>query len=93
MKYNHNQICTDGNEIIVGGHYQYYESLPLIVADVEVLEDNSDKEYIAFKVKVTNDSPMAKKGEEFEISAMRGHYAYSGMWRLYPLGTYLNKPG
>jgi hypothetical protein len=88
-KYNHNQICTKDSEIEVGKKYQYYESLPTIIADVKVLEDNSDEEYLSFKLKVLKDlGGTIQEGEIFHISAAQGHYAYAGMWRLYDLGTY-----
>ena len=92
MKYSHNQICTKDDEIEVGKQYCYKEGFPTVIAEVIILEDNSNDEFIAFKVKVIkafDDFPKA--GEEFDISARRGKYAYSGMWRLWDSGTYRDR--
>ena len=91
MKFKHNQICTKNNEVIVGGKYQYYESIPLIIMDVEVLEDTSDSERIEFVLKPLKIiAGSSFNSEPFTIMAARGNYAYSGMWRLYDLGEYVS---
>ena len=51
-KYDHNQICTHDNQVEVGGEYQYYEDG--YVANVVVLEDQSNDEGVGFKFKVTS---------------------------------------
>ncbi|MBA7659154.1 hypothetical protein ES703_67125 [subsurface metagenome] len=90
MKFDHNQICTRNNEIEVGKQYIYRESLPTIIAEVKILSDDSDKEFIRFTVVVIKSrGSFPKVGEQFSISAKRGHYAYGGMWRLEDSGTYL----
>jgi len=90
MKYDHNQICTTDGEIVEGKCYQYYESLPLCIMNIRIIEDRSDGQYIRFLVeKVGFGFPFpVVDSEPFEISALKGHYAYGGMWRLYDLETY-----
>lgn len=88
MKYDHNQICTTGHEVNVGDKLQYKEDG--YVCDVTVLADESNDKEIAFKLRV--DALLrwpGGVGEEFSCMAARGHYAYSGMWRLYDLGEYM----
>ena len=87
MKFDHNQICTTGHEVVVGNQYQYSEDG--YIADVTILADEGDDEGIGFKLRV--DKPLNggfAKGAEFSCWAAKGHYAYSGMWRLYDLDTY-----
>lgn len=87
MKYNYNQICTQDSEVNVGETYQYKESS--FVANVKVLEDNSNKEWVSFKLEITNGPD---KGQVFTMDFIRlldgKPYAYSGMARLYDYGTY-----
>lgn len=83
MNYLHNQICTDGGEIEIGRNYAYFEDFPNAIACVEMLEDNSDDESIKFKLKVIKAlHPSMKEGHVFECSAVRGFYAYDGMWKI-----------
>jgi hypothetical protein len=83
MKHDHNQILTRTGEIHVGKFYAYYEDSTRPIAMVEVLEDNSDAEMIAFKLKVSRPLHEAmKQDSEFKCSARRGHYHYPGMWLL-----------
>lgn len=87
MKFSHNQICTKDNEIEVGKQYCYREDSAVV--EVKMLSDNSDEEFIRFTVEVVaSRNDFLKVGEQFSISAKRGHYAYSGMWRLWDSGTY-----
>ncbi len=89
MKFDHNQICTSNDEIEVGKQYIYRESLPLIIAEVKILSDNSDEESIRFTAEVIKSRDnFFKVGEQLSISARLGHYAYSGMWRLEDSGAY-----
>lgn len=88
MKYDSNHICTDNKEVVVGNQYQYFESG--MVCDVTVLEDNSDSETIEFHLRIDKRLRWPSGGEdEFTCNAARGLHAYSGMWRLYPLGEYI----
>ena len=81
MKYNHNQIKTRTNEIVVGNDYAYFEEFPNAIAMVKVLEDNSDAEHIRFKLEVTRAiHPSMTEGKVFECSAAVGLYSYDGMW-------------
>ena len=83
-----NSICTDNNEVEVGKKYQYYESMPLVICDVKVIEDNSDEKYVSLKLKVLKyiAGIKLKKGYEFSVSMINEPGAFSGMWRLYPEG-------
>jgi len=88
MKFDHNQICTKDNKIEVGKQYCYKEDS--VIAEVKILADNSDKEFIRFTIEVVESKDdVLKVGEQFPVSALRGHYAFSGMWRLNDSGTYL----
>ncbi len=88
MKFDHEQICTKNNEIEVGKQYQYKEGSAIV--GVKLISDNSDKEFIGFTVKVVEPiGDSFKVGELFDVTAKRGHYAFSGMWRLYDSGTYM----
>jgi hypothetical protein len=85
MKYNHNQICTKDNRIIVGNIYDYKEDS--YIAEVQVIKDTSDKAGIGFELKVLSENfKLGKK--KFNCWAATGHYAYSGMWRLFDKGSY-----
>lgn len=93
-KYNHPQISTNNNTIEVGKTYQYKEDSAILL--VEILEDNSDNEKVAFKLKVLDNynCRMAElcglvKDKEFDVSAAYHNGAYSGMWRLYPENAYM----
>jgi hypothetical protein len=86
MKYDHNQICTQDNDITIGQEYTYKEDS--YIAEVKVLKDNSDEKGIGFKLKVLKESyPLGQK--TFDCWAATGHYAYSGMWRLFDYGSYM----
>ena len=88
MKFNHNQVCTKNNEVEVGKQYCYKEDS--MIVEVKILADNSDKEFIGFTVEVIESrDDFLKVGEQFPISARRGHYAFSGMWRLWDSGEYV----
>lgn len=90
MKFDHNQILTRDKEIEVGKQYIYRESMPSILAEVKILADDSDEEFIRFTVEVIKSrEDFTKIDGQFTISARRGHYAYGGMWRLEDSGTYL----
>ena len=85
MKYDHNQICTKDNEVEVGKDYDYKEDSSIF--RVRVVKEESDKEGIGFKLEIL-EGP--EKGTSFSCWAANGKYAYSGMWRLYDLNTYVN---
>lgn len=86
----HSAICTKDGIVEVGKKYQYKEGEPLILCDVEIVEDKSDKKDITFTVKVLktyNDG--VEVGEIFDISANRKFTGYySGMWRLFDADEY-----
>jgi hypothetical protein len=86
MKYEHNQICTKDGVVSVGQQYTYKEDF--YVAEVKVLEDASDSKGIGFKLEVLKEN-VDSGNKTFDVWAAVGHYAYSGMWRLYDLGTYM----
>ncbi len=90
MKYNHNQICTKENEVVVGNLYQYKEDS--WIADVKVIKDTSDEKGIRFDLKIVRQNFNIGGNGRFSCWAASGHYAYSGMWRLYDAGTYLFDP-
>lgn len=81
--YQHSHICTPGQSVEVGGSYQYYEDG--MVAQVTVLEDQSDDEGIGFLVRIDKclNWPSDDVGREFQCWTTRENHAYSGMWRLY----------
>jgi len=88
MQFDHNQICTKNNEIEVGKQYCYKEDST--IAEVKILADNSDKEFIRFTFEVIESRDvLLKVGEHFSVSAKCGHYAYGGMWRLWDSGEYI----
>lgn len=88
MKFDHNQVCTQNDEVEVGKCYQYKEDS--WVADVKVLETENGQDGIRFKLKVLKcNYPTGET--TFECWAAAGHYAYNGMWRLYDAGTYMFK--
>jgi len=79
-------IDTVNNEVEVGKQYQYREDSRIIY--VEVLKDLSDKYNLHFKLRnLSNDGffPI-----EFEVRAIRGSYAYQGMWKLLPPDFYVS---
>jgi hypothetical protein len=81
MKYTHNQIQTDNNEIEIGRNYSYFEDSDKAIACVEILEDNSTDELISFKLKVIKSfNAVMQEGEIFNCSALHGNYSYQGMW-------------
>ena len=91
MKFAHNQICTTGSKVSVGDTCQYKEDG--LVMDVKVLSLTNDDEGIGFELEILNTSihPIFKspeKGTTIEPWAKAGHYAYSGMWRIYDAGAY-----
>jgi hypothetical protein len=84
-KYEHNQIQTDNKQIEIGRNYSYFEEFPNAIACVEAIEDNSDKDFIKFKLKIVkgiHSTMIGKEGQTFDVSAKRGLYAYPGMWRI-----------
>ena len=81
MKYDHNQICTKGNEIVDGEHYDFKEES--LVLPVEVISQEPTESWISFTLK-----EIGQNGEPFVVGAATGHYAYNGMWRLWDKGTY-----
>lgn len=84
-KYNHNQILTDNKSIEIGRKYAYFEEFPTVIACVEVIEDNSDDEFIKLKLKVAkgiHPTMQGKEGYEFDVSAKKGLYSYPGMWTI-----------
>jgi hypothetical protein len=89
--FDHNQICTSGRSVSVGDQCQYYEEG--MVANVEVLDDESNENGIGFRLRVTDalTGPW-EAGEEFSCWAAHGHYAYGGMWRLYGPNEYVVLP-
>lgn len=90
MKYESNHICTTNNEVEVGKEYQYSEEGH--VCDVVVLEQEEKEDWFEFKLKVLTTSRTTdffSKGNVFTCGAVKGMYAYSGMWRLYDKGTYI----
>lgn len=85
MKFDHNQVQTQGDEVQVGECYQYKEDS--WIADVRVLATRSDGEGIGFKLEVLQcNYPLGEP--VFDCWAALGHYGYNGMWRLYDAGTY-----
>lgn len=92
MKYNSSHIHTQDNEIEVGKEYQYYESMPNVIANIKIIEDNSTDDMIAFKVEVTDDSlsKWVRVGDQFDITATRENIAYGGMWKIYDKDTYVS---
>ena len=92
MTFKGNQIHTTNNEVNVGDIVCYYESMPTVICDCEVLELYENEEMYGFKLKITR--PIhgqvygAVEGLIMDISAAHGNYAYSGMWKLYNKGTY-----
>lgn len=93
MKFEGNFVMTKNNEVNVGDEICYYESLPLMVCDCLVLDLWKNQEEYGFKLQVVK--PISKHGgtpgEVFEVSAVHGHYAYGGMWRIYDKGEYTSK--
>lgn len=90
MKYpNCNSICVP--DVVVGGKYQYYESMPTCIWDVELIEDNSTEENIELKLKVLKHIYGIKvnEGTIFEVSMINEPIAFGGMWKLYPAGEYI----
>lgn len=86
-KYDHNQICTSGSVVEVGKQYQYYEDG--MIVEVTVVEDRSDDKGIGFLLKIDKRLNWPEKGPgQFSCWAALGKFAYSGMWRLYDMGTY-----
>ena len=87
---NCNSISTSNSEIEIGNQYQYYESYPLCIWDVELLEDNSTDDMIKLKLKLLNIIAGIKLdiGTEFEVSMVNTPIAFGGMWRLYNKGKY-----
>lgn len=83
MTYKHNQICTLNSDITIGHTYDYSEDWTRL--RVEILEDNSDDEFISFRLKIVKGE---NKGMIFDVSARTGFYAYNGMWRLHDCGCY-----
>jgi len=91
MNYNDcNSICTKNSEVIVGNKYQYYESMPSCIWDVELLEDNSDEKMVDIKLKVIGHigGIEVKPDTIFNASMVRENIAFGGMWRLYEPFTY-----
>lgn len=90
-KYEHNQVCTSGKEIVVGGVYDYTEDG--IPARVRVMEDSSEgtEGPVGFLLEVLKDPTglYGGPGKTFPVWAAEGRFAYSGMWRLWPEGEYL----
>ena len=89
-EYQHNQISAP---VQVGQVYDYMEDGML--AHVQVLEDTSvaPNGPINLKLKVVRAiHPTYAEDAVFDVFAAEGGYAYSGMWRLYPHGTYGSIP-
>lgn len=86
MKYDHNQICTTGKEVKVGKAYQYKEAS--WIADVKVISEISDASGISFELKILRQNYKIGIEDTFTCWAAHGKYGYSGMWRLFDLGTY-----
>jgi len=83
MIYNHNQIQTRTKEVVIGKDYAYFEEFPNAIAMVKVLEDNSNDEFIKFKLEISRTiHPSMVEGKIFECSAKRGLYSYAGMWMI-----------
>jgi hypothetical protein len=97
--YNHNQILTDNKQVEIGRDYSYFEEFPTAIACVKALEDNSDDEYIKFRIeKGIHPSMIGKEGKEFEVSAKcglysyPGIYSYPGMWKIKNFNMILLQP-
>lgn len=85
--YAHNQ--TSG-PIEAGQVYDYTEDG--LVIKVKVLEDTSvfPSGPLNFKLKaVESTEEILPVDTVFDVSAAEGHYAYTGMWRLWPENTYI----
>ncbi len=89
MKFYHNQICTSNKEVVEGNLYQYYEDGWVCQVNCKRIVDS--KEFIEFELLVTEVSAgsLFSVGEGFKISAAKGNFAYSGMWRLYDNNEYI----
>ena len=76
----------------VGESYQYKEDW--FIADVHVLEDNSDDDYYKFKLRIDKSSMGFKSDPEpFDISATKKLTGvYSGQLQLYPFPEYRYEP-
>lgn len=79
-------IQTTNNEINVGEVYDYYESFPTLTFQVQILEDLSDDRQVAFRIKILTGEWA---GQEDVYSNMRDNTYYSGMWKFYDKGTYI----
>lgn len=89
MKFSHNQIVTKDGKIEVGKQYCYKEDW--MIVEVKIISNDSNKEFVGFTLEVVEviaDSCF-EVGEQFNITAIRGHYAYNGMWRLWDSGEYV----
>jgi len=90
-----NTICTK-EPLKIGGRYQYKEGLTGFgdaqFLEVELIEDNSDKDYYRYKFKPLSELPngwnLNRKGL-FEVELAKGDYYYSGMPRIYDEGEYV----
>lgn len=89
MRYEHNQICTKDNEIVIGEIYDYEEDD--WIAEVKIIKDTSDKDGIGFDCKILRQNYKIDNEKIFNCWAANGHYGYNGMWRLYDRGTYTNR--
>lgn len=84
MKYKNNHICTKDQEIVIGQQYDYSEDGQRM--RVLVLEDNSDKEAVRFKLKMLTEP----KGVTFDFMATYHGGYYNGMGRLWDAGEYFS---
>ena len=89
-RYNNcNSICTQDSVIEVGKEYQFYESIPLMIVNVVLIEDNSTEDRVKLKLKcIRSYKNSVGVGHEFEVSMINEPIGFSGMWRLYELGEY-----
>lgn len=89
MKFEGNFVMTAKGEVEEGKEYQYYESMPTVICNVIVVNLHHSADGYGFKLKVTKPiTNNISEGDEFEVSAAHGNYAYGGMWRLYDKDSY-----
>ena len=83
---DHQQICTEEQTIEVGKQYQYKEDS--LIADVEVLSVEETDIWFDMELKIIKSNIDVGDAKVFTAGASKGKFAYSGMWKLYDLGTY-----
>lgn len=81
MIYKNNSIQTTNQEVKVGGKYQYREGDPELIANVEVIEDNSYESRLKFTFRVIEcNYDVLQPGQVFR--ATLPHPETNGRWTL-----------